>query len=144
VRGIVHASAAVGVVAVTVLLSGCGQQDGVDLARQACGHVTISIKLYERAAHDADTGRAARERTDAIEQLEGALQLAAQANSANPEWNPLMTTLQESERISEQYLLPALRAQCALADSSNPQAPVITSTVPGQPPAPTPSTLPGR
>jgi len=56
VRGIVHASAAVGVVAVTVLLSGCGQQDGVDLARQACGHVTISIKLYERAAHDATPG----------------------------------------------------------------------------------------
>jgi hypothetical protein len=55
-----------------------------------------------------------------------------------------MTTLQEIGRNSEGHLVQALRAQCALADSNDEQAPVITSTVPGQPAAPTPSTLPNQ
>jgi hypothetical protein len=125
-------------------LSACGGQDGVALARQACGHVKLSIAAYERARHTTDPTAASHERTAALEQLNFALQLAAQATSANPEWNPLMTTLQESDRVSEQYLIAALRSQCAFAESPNPQPPVITSTVPGQPKAPTPSTLPGQ
>ncbi len=127
-----------------LFLSACGGQDGVALARQACGHIRTSIAAFEQAAHDSNSTRAAGERTLALTQLNDALQLAAQANSANPEWNPLMTTLQESDRVSEQFLIPALRAQCAFAESPNPEAPVITSTVPGQPKTPTPSTLPGQ
>jgi hypothetical protein len=102
--------------------------------------VNASIRLYASAEHDTEPGRAASERARAVEQLEAALPLAAQANSADPQWNPLMTTLQEIGRNSEAHLVPALRAQCALADSSDEQAPILNHT-PGQP---TPSTLPGQ
>ena len=127
-----------------IALSSCGGQGGLGLARDACGHVKRSIAAYQIATANPNAPGAGAARATAIEQLETALPLAAQATSANPEWNPLMTTLQESGRIDERYLLSALRAQCALADSANPQAPVVPSTVPGQPTVPTPSTLPGQ
>jgi hypothetical protein len=137
------ASVVVAGVALSLVLSACSGS-GDTLAREACVHVKESISLYTAAEHSSDAARAASERTRAVEQLETALPLAAQANSADPQWNPLMTTLQEIGRNSEAHLIDALRAQCALADTNNEQAPVITSTVPGEQTASTPSTLPGQ
>jgi hypothetical protein len=101
-------------VAVGLLVSACSNS-GLSLARQACTHVDRSIRLYARAEHDTDATTARREQTEATAQLEEALPLAAAANSANPTWNPLMTTLQEIGRMSESNLIPALEAQCAAA-----------------------------
>jgi hypothetical protein len=126
-----------------LILSGCGGS-GDSLARQACVHVKDSIRLYRAAERTSDQSQASSERTRAIEQLEAALPLAAQANSADPQWNPLMTTLQEIGRNSEAHLILALTAQCALADSNTEQAPVVTTTVPGQQTTPAPSTLPDQ
>lgn len=142
-----HRPARVGLVVVPVvslalLLSACGG-GGLTLARQACAHVHTSLRLYERSQHAADAAAAARDRTRAIEQLEAALPLAARATSADPQWNPLMTTLQEIGRNSEGNLVSALRSQCALANTSGEQAPTLTSTPSGGG-GPSPSTLPGQ
>lgn len=149
----------------SLLLSACGN-NGLTLARQACVHVNASLSLYEKSLQDTDPTRAANQVRRATEQLELALPLAAQANSADPQWNPLMTTLQEIGRNSEANLVAALRAQCTQAAQPNEQAPVVggtpttgptpapTSTTASTTPAPghaphtsthpTPSTLPGQ
>jgi len=124
-----------------VTLSACGDA-GLTLAREACVHVKSSLRLY--AASQSDTSAAATDRTRAIEQLEVALPLAAQATSDDPQWNPLMTTLQEIGRNSEANLVDALRAQCAQADTPNEQPPAVPSTLPGERSPSSPSTLPGQ
>ena len=68
--------------------------------------------------------------------IEQAEQLAAQANSADPAYNPLMTTLQEIGRTSEANLIPALKAQCDAANNPTAQGPVTSG--------PAPVTAPGR
>jgi hypothetical protein len=138
-----RAAAAPALVAVAVLsglLSGCGN-NGLTLAREACTHVHASLQLYAEAQHQSVVARASADRTRAIEELETALPLAAQATSADPQWNPLMITLQEIGRNSEAHLVEALRLQCDQAAQSNEQAPAVAPRVPGEP---TPSTLPGQ
>lgn len=132
----------------SVVLAACGN-DGLSLARQACVQVNESIKLYTSAQHQTDPARAADLVRRATQDLETALQVAAQANSADPQWNPLMTTLQEIGRNSEHNLIPALRAQCTQAAQPNEQAPVIPpqpsgSVGPATPGRTTPSTLTGQ
>jgi hypothetical protein len=121
---------------VALLAAGCGN-NGQALAREACVHIHRSFALYQDAGRITTASKAAFERTQAIEQLELALPLAAQATSADPQWNPLMTTLEESGFNTEAHLIPALKAQCQLADSQNEQAPVVA------PNSPTGTTAPG-
>lgn len=104
---------------VAVLLAAC-TNSGASLAKQACVHVDESIRLYTQAEHDPNASTARRKAYEAVAQLDAAEPIAAQATSANPAFNPLMTTLQEIGRTSEANLIPALRAQCAAA--SNPTA----------------------
>jgi hypothetical protein len=129
--------------ALGLAVSACGG-GGLSLARQACVHVNASLRLYDRSLHNSNAAAAARERTRAIEQLEAALPLAARATSTDPQWNPLMTTLEEIGRNSEANLVRALRSQCELADSSGEQAPVVNPSTPANTGRPTPSTLPGQ
>ena len=118
-----------------LLLAGCSNV-GNSLALAACAHVSTSIRLYSEAEHAATTA-AARSKVDrAAEQLAEALPLAARATSANPAFNPLMTTLQEIGRTSEVNLIPALRAQCSAAENPTSQSPI--------PGGPTPGTVPAR
>ncbi len=129
-------------VLVVVLLAGCGDQNGVALARQACADVRLSLRLYEQSLRDTRPAQAASDRSMAVAELEEAVQPAAQATSANAEWNPLMTTIREVDGTNEGRLVSALQAQCALAESSNPQPPVINNS-PGTSGS-GPSTLPGQ
>ena len=106
-----------------LLLSGCSNA-GSSLARAACVHVYTSIHLYTEAEHAQSTAAARTKVEQATNQLNQALQMAAQANSADPAFNPLMTTLQEIGRTSESNLIPALRAQCEAAQNPTSQSPV--------------------
>jgi hypothetical protein len=101
---------------IVVSLAGC-TDDGTGLARQACVHVDRSIALYHQSEQAADATAAADRRAEALAQLDRALPLAAQANSANPAWNPLMTTLEEAGTNREANLIRALTAQCAATRS---------------------------
>jgi hypothetical protein len=49
-----------------------------------------------------------------------ATQPAANATSADGSWNPLMTTINEAERVPLSNLVPSLTRLCRVADSSTP------------------------
>ncbi|HEX4161334.1 MAG TPA: hypothetical protein VHZ05_02490 [Acidimicrobiales bacterium] len=113
---------------VPVALAACSSvQDGQALAQQACVHVKRSVTDWvgsQRAGASAATVAALQRRAD--QQLRLALPLAAAANSDDGTWNSLMTTISEIETVDEGHLVPALRAQCDVADSNpnvNPQNP---------------------
>jgi hypothetical protein len=115
----------VAVTALALLLGGCGN-GGQALAQQACTHVNRSLALYAEVQRHPHAPGAAGERRQATAQLQTALPLAARANSSNPQFNPLMTTLEDAGSNSEGKLVSALRVQCEAADH-----PGSTGTVPG-------------
>ncbi len=117
-----------------VLLSACSNA-GDALAQAACVHVYDSIHLYTRAEHATSTGTVRNDVDKAMGELEQALPLAARATSANPAYNPLMTTLQEIGRTTEANLIPALRAQCEAAQHPTSQSPVPAGPTSGTAPA---------
>jgi predicted pyridoxine 5'-phosphate oxidase superfamily flavin-nucleotide-binding protein len=106
-----------------ILLSGCSQQGGLDLARQACTHVDRSIHLYKEA-EATDLQSTARTRLQqAYNELRAALPLAAAATSDDGRWNALMTAISESARVNEAQLITALQDECAVAAGSQTAAP---------------------
>jgi hypothetical protein len=105
------------------------------LAQQACVHVDRSVSDWvssQRAGMPAATVATLQQRAE--QQLRLALPLAAAANSDDGTWNSLMTTISEIETVDEGHLVPALHAQCVLANSNqnvNPQNPNGNSGTPG-------------
>ena len=112
-------------------LSACSNQGGQGLAQEACVHVDLSVADYQRAENPATSAAvSARLQKEADQELRDALPLAAAANSADGSWNSLMTTISEGANIDEGHLVPALRAQCVVANSNpnvNPQSPSSNS-----------------
>ncbi len=99
-------------------MSACSSE-GEGEARQACQHVLTSLRYY-RASLRATGPSAQRDLNLAYAQLRQALPLAAAANSANGQYNALMTTISESARVSESHLVVALEAQCSATDANQP------------------------
>jgi hypothetical protein len=126
---------ALGVAASSALLLGGCSNAGSSLAKAACVHVDASIHLYTEAEHAESTSTARAKASQATNELSQALPLAAQANSADPAFNPLMTTLQEIGRTSESNLIPALRAQCEAAQNPTSVSPVPAGPTSGTEPA---------
>jgi hypothetical protein len=112
-------------------VSACSSQGGQDLAQQACVHVKLSVADYQRAVSPSTSPTmAARLQKEADQELRDALPLAAAANSADGSWNSLMTTISEGANVDEGHLVPALRAQCVVANANpnvNPQSPSSNS-----------------
>ncbi len=121
------AAVALTVAGSVVALSACGNAGGQALAQQACVHVHRSVSDYLRATRAGTSpATAAQLQKKADQELRAALPLAAQANSDDGSWNSLMTTISEISVVDEGHLLPALRAQCVVADANpnvNPQSP---------------------
>lgn len=117
----------------STLLAGCGNGQAQALARQACTHVELSIRLWHEAGRDPGAAQASDDRNRALDQLRAAEPLAAAANSDDPVWNPLMTTLSESSEVQERFLIQALTAQCAgvVNPSSGGASTLPQPTVPG-------------
>jgi hypothetical protein len=110
---------AVAGVGAALVLSGCGLQTGQDLAQQACSHVRLSVQDYTRSTHPGtDAATVALLQAKAENQLRAALPLAASANSKDGSWNSLMTTISEGANIDEAHLIPALKAQCLVANTN--------------------------
>lgn len=110
------------VAALSVVLAACGS-GGTDLARQACSHVGKSVALFKQAEHAPTQTTANTLAEQAYVQLRDALPLAARAAAADGQWQALMTTLSETNRVGEQYLITSLQDQCAVAREQNPVAP---------------------
>jgi hypothetical protein len=128
-------------------LSACSNQGGQDLAQQACVHVHRSVTDYLLATRLGTAPAAAAQlQKQASQELRAALPLAAAANSDDGTWNSLMTTISEGAIVDEGHLVPALRAQCVVADSNpnvNPQSPSGSSTTTPQNVNPKPASSSG-
>jgi hypothetical protein len=101
--------------------------DAQALAAQACVHVHHSVTDWLDSLHAGTSATTSADlQRQAEQQLRVALPLAAAANSDDGSWNSLMTTISEIGSVDEGHLLPALTAQCVLANSNsnvNPQNP---------------------
>ncbi len=124
-------------IGLAVGLSACGNS-GTALAKQACSHVNRSISLLAESGHQTDAGQTADLQQQAYNQLRDALPIAAQAAYQDGQWQALMTTISESNRVPESTLVSALQAQCQQADSSTFNQAPPPSSIP--PPAPVSST----
>ncbi|MGC8498363.1 MAG: hypothetical protein ACP5OV_02540 [Acidimicrobiales bacterium] len=102
-------------------LSACGTSSAVGQARTACGYVGHALREY-RQSQQVSTPSAARAAlaSRAVATLLEATPYAAAATSADGGWNPLMTTINEAERVPLRYLVASLTDLCAIADSPNP------------------------
>lgn len=105
-----------GALALVAGLSGCAQGDALSLAKKACVHVELSLSIYNSARRDPGSPRSAAMETEAVQQLRVALPIAASAAGDSSQWQALMTTLGESTRLPESYLVSALQSQCAAVD----------------------------
>lgn len=105
-------------------LSGCANAHALSLVRQACSHVQRSLTLYQESTATSSPSVQQSEAAAALQQLRDALPLAASAAGENAEWQAFMTTLSESSRVPEAYLVIALRQQCAsVASGYGPSGP---------------------
>lgn len=104
-----------------VTLSACGVGGAVSQARIACANVERALRL--QAASEAP-GLNALRRTQlqarAMAELLKATPAAASATSIDGSWNPLMTTINEAERVPLSDLVPSLTRLCQVANSSTP------------------------
>jgi hypothetical protein len=111
------------VAALSIGLAACSS-GGTDLARQACGHVGKSVALFKQAENAPTQTTANTLAEQAYVQLRDALPLAAKAAAADGQWQALMTTLSETNRVGEQYLITSLQDQCAVTREQNPAVPL--------------------
>jgi hypothetical protein len=124
----------IGATAVGALLclSACGQDGGMNLARQACVHVKLSVHYFELSTKPGTlAGEVSRLRTKADAELRAALPLAAAATSDDGSLNALMTTISESATVDEAHLIPALKGQCAAVDTNVNVNPEPAGNLPG-------------
>ena len=117
-RAVRAAGALGGLVMLAVGLTACSNQQGVDLARQACQHVDRSLALYRTSLEDPGTAASGARQTQAMTQLRDALPLASSAAGDAAQFQGLMSTLAESDHLPESLLVHALSAQCAAAQSN--------------------------
>ena len=113
-------------------LSACGQDSGMDLARQACVHVKLSVRYFEQSGKPGTSTAVVRHlRTQADAELRAALPLAAAATSDDGSLNALMTTISESSTVDEAHLIPALKGQCAKVTTNVNVNPAAPGNIPG-------------
>jgi hypothetical protein len=138
VRGSLRRSgvAIVIVIGLGIALAACGN-GGTALAQQACAHVQRAMTLLKRSDHQTDPAQVAKLKEQATSQLQDALPIAAQAAYHDGQWQALMTTLSEINRVPATTLVTALTAQCRSAKSSTFGGQSPPSSIP--PPAPFPS-----
>ncbi len=130
---------AAAIVALGASLAACGNQ-GIGLARQACSDVGRSITLLHQADRPQSSSSAAQLNHRAYVELLAALPIAAEATYVDNQWQALMTTLSQSSQLPEARLVPALEAECRVANSSVFNQAPPPSSIP--PPAVTPTSTP--
>jgi hypothetical protein len=105
----------------SVVLSSCGSNGAVADARASCELVKRALAIQASSeAPNLTAGRRATLQGQAMSELLKATPKAADATSLDGGWNPLMTTINESERVPLQDLVPSLTRLCKVADSSTP------------------------
>jgi hypothetical protein len=116
---------AVGVLATltvaSALLSACGSGGAVADARKSCVDVKAALVIQKESEQP---GLSAAQQnalaSNAMSELLKATPSAAAATSIDGSWNPLMTTINEAERVPVKDLVASLTRLCKVADSSTP------------------------
>jgi hypothetical protein len=125
--------AALAVLGLGVALCACGTS-GTGLAQQACVHIDRSIAYLQESHEPNYADQADQLQQKAYLELRKALPIASMAAYHDGQWQSLMTTVSESNRVPEATLISALKAQCSQANSSTFGNPPPPSSIP--PPAP--------
>jgi hypothetical protein len=102
-------------------LGSCGTGGAMSDARTSCRSVHAALVLEKRSGR-AGLSKVTRMNLQAraMSELLKATPSAAAATSLDGSWNPLMTTINEAERVPLNYLAPALTRLCQVADSATP------------------------
>ena len=109
------------VAASALALSSCGTSGAVTQARLACRYVDRSLTIYRQSTQPGLSASARSSRQSrALAVLLRATPFAASATSSDGGWNPLMTTINEAERVPIVDLIPSLTRLCQIAQSSSP------------------------
>ncbi|HEY5266470.1 MAG TPA: hypothetical protein VIJ40_06635 [Acidimicrobiales bacterium] len=105
----------------SVVLSSCGSSGAVADVRHSCVFVKRAIateKLSEQPGLSAK--RRSTLQANALSELLKGTASAAAATSIDGSWNPLMTEINEAERVPIIHLVASLTRLCKVADSSTP------------------------
>ncbi|HEV3267148.1 MAG TPA: hypothetical protein VGZ68_01960 [Acidimicrobiales bacterium] len=104
-----------------MVLASCGAGGAVADARHSCVDVKLALALQ---LESEQPGLSARQQNalqaKALSRLLKATPSAAAATSADGTWNPLMTTINEAERVPLVDLVASLTRLCKVADSKSP------------------------
>lgn len=90
-------------------------------ARHSCVDVRHALALQAQS-ETTNLTAAQRDRLQsrAVAELLKGTPSAAAATSIDGTWNPLMTTINEAERVPLRFLVATLTRMCKIADSSTP------------------------
>jgi hypothetical protein len=103
------------------LLSACGSSGAIADARRSCVEVKAALAMHQRSVQPGlSAGQSETLNAKAISDLLKATPAAAAATSIDGSWNPLMTTINEAERVPLADLVASLTRLCRVADSSTP------------------------
>jgi hypothetical protein len=105
----------------SALLASCGTGGATSDVRHSCVYVKHALALE---AQSQEPGLALVRRSqlesEAISELLRATPSAAAATSIDGSWGPLMTTINEAERVPIPDLTASLTRLCRIADSQTP------------------------
>jgi hypothetical protein len=105
----------------SVVLASCGAGGAVADARHSCVDVKLALSLQQRSEQPGLTATQRNAlQAKALSRLLKATPSAAAATSIDGTWNPLMTTINEAERVPIANLVASLTRMCKVADSKTP------------------------
>ena len=105
----------------SALLASCGSGDATSDVRHSCVFVKRALAIESQSEQPGLTMSRRHElESNAISELLKATPLAAAATSIDGSWNPLMTTINEAERVPIPDLEASLTRLCRVADSQTP------------------------
>jgi hypothetical protein len=105
----------------SVALSSCGSGGAIADARHSCVYVTKALSIERQSQQPGlTTSRRNNLEASALSELLKGTPYAAAATSADGSWNPLMTAINEAERVPIPDLKDTLSRLCRIADSQTP------------------------
>jgi hypothetical protein len=115
------ASALATLAVASALLASCGNSGAIADVRHSCVDVKRALAIERQSEQPGvSSGRRSTLQANALSELLKATPSAAAATSIDGSWNPLMTTINEAERVPIPRLVDSLTRLCKVADSPNP------------------------
>lgn len=105
----------------SALLASCGDSGAIVDVRRSCVDVKRALAIEKQSEQPGLTSaQRSTLQANALSELLRATPAAAAATSIDGSWNPLMTTINEAERVPIPHLVDSLTRLCRVADSQTP------------------------